>query len=100
VRRWVIVAAVLANALSSALVLLLLWRQSGWNEEARLSATRVDLLILAAAVAFVLNLVLAPVVALGFWREQRKARTLQHRVVSLAARDPASPSHTFPDADA
>ena len=37
-RRWFITCAVLANALASGVLLLVLWRGAGWGEAAALAA--------------------------------------------------------------
>ena len=52
VRRWFITIALLANALISGLVLLLLLNDGGWGSSNLLSATESELLIIVALVAF------------------------------------------------
>jgi hypothetical protein len=87
-RRWVIVAALLANALLSGLVLLKLWADAGWDTAAQLSSAEVDLLIVVALVALALDLVLVPVLGISFWARDRGTRRLQAQVASLAAAQP------------
>src|SRR5689334_24589902 len=86
-RRWFITAALLANALASGLVLLELLNGSGWGQATRLSVTTTELMVVAAAAAFVLNLLLVPVLGISFWARDRGTRRLEAR---LAAR-PAAP---------
>ena len=73
-RRELIIIALLANALISGLVLLLLLNDGGWGEATQLSATEAELLIVVAAAAFVLNLLLVPVLGLSFWARDRSFR--------------------------
>lgn len=86
-RRWVITVALLANALASGLVLLLILNDEGWGSAARLSETEAETLIVVAAVAFVLNLVLVPVLGISFWARDRGTRRLEARLA--APRDDA-----------
>ena len=87
-RRWFIAAALFANALASGLVLLQLLNGGGWGEAARLSVTDVEVLVVAAVAAFVLNLLLIPVLGISFWARDRGTRKLEAR---LAARQEPSP---------
>ena len=73
-RRWFITSALLANALISGLVLLLLLNDGGWGNEARLSPTEAELLIIVAVIAAVLNLLLIPVLGISFWARDRGFR--------------------------
>ena len=79
-RRFVITGALLANALTSGLVLLLLLNGGGWGEAAQLSVTETQLLVVAAAVAFALNLFLAPILGISFWARDRGTRRLEERL--------------------
>lgn len=79
-RRWLIIDALFANALAGGLVLLLLLNGGGWGDGVRLSAGEAKLLIGAAAAAFVLNLVLAPVLGISFWARDRGTRELETRL--------------------
>ena len=93
-RRWFIAAALLANAVASGLLLLLLLNGGGWGEAARLSPTEAEALVVAAAAAFALNLLLAPVLGISFWARDRGTRKLEGR---LAARPgPAAPRAPSP----
>jgi hypothetical protein len=74
VRRWFITAALAANALISALVLLLLLNGGGWAEATRLSATQAEVLVVVALVALVLDLLLVPVLGISFWARDRGFR--------------------------
>ena len=87
-RRWFIAAALFANALASGLLLLQLLNGGGWGEAARLSVTDVEVLVIAAAAAFALNLLLVPVLGISFWARDRGTRRLEAR---LAARPESSP---------
>lgn len=78
-RRWLIIDALFANALAGGLVLLLLLN-GGWDDGVQLSAGEVKLLVVAAAVAFLLNLVLAPVLGISFWARDRGTRELETRL--------------------
>jgi hypothetical protein len=80
-RRWFISVALLANALVSGLVLLLLLNGGGWGESARLSATETEVLVVAAAAAFALNLLLVPVLGISFWARDRGTRRLEARLL-------------------
>jgi hypothetical protein len=73
-RRWIITLALLANALSSGLVLLLLLNGGGWGVATRLSTTEVQVLVVVAAVALVLTLLLIPVLGISFWARDRSFR--------------------------
>ena len=73
-RRWFITGALLANALISGLVLLVVLNGSGWGEAARLSATEANLLVIVAAVALVFTLFLVPVLGISFWARDRGFR--------------------------
>jgi hypothetical protein len=89
VRRWFITSALLANALISGLVLLLLLNDGGWGKATRLSATEAELLIIVAGVALVLNLLLIPVLGISFWARDRGFRK---QAAALAdAQDGAAP---------
>ena len=72
-----VLAALLANALASGLVLLLLLNDGGWGAAPQLSVTQAQLLVAVAAVAFVLNLLLAPVIGISFWAGARETRRLE-----------------------
>ena len=84
-RRWLIVDALVANALAGGLVLLLLWSNGGWGEPARLSAAEARLLLAVVLVAFALNLLLAPVLGLSFWARDRGTRHLETRLAASEA---------------
>jgi hypothetical protein len=73
-RRWFITSALLANALVSSLVLLLLLNDGGWGSATDLSATESELLIIVAAIALVLDLLLMPVLGISFWARDRGFR--------------------------
>ena len=88
-RRWVITAALLANALSSGAVLIALWYDAGWGHAARLSSMETRLLIVVAGAAFALNLLLVPVLGISFWARDRGTRRLRAQVATLAA--PSAP---------
>ena len=91
-RRSFISVALLANALAGGLVLLLLLNGGGWGEAARLSATEAEVLIVVAAAAFVLNLLLAPVLGISFWARDRGTRKLETRLAaSRAVERPGEP---------
>jgi hypothetical protein len=84
-RRWFITIALLANALISGLVLLLLLNGGGWGEATQLSATEAELLLVVAAAALVLNLLLIPVLGIsflardrGFRRQEAELETWRH----------------------
>jgi hypothetical protein len=79
-RRWFITAALVANALASGLVLLMLLNNGGWGEAAQLSATETEVLVVVAAAAFVLNLLLVPVLGISFWARDRGTRRLEARL--------------------
>jgi hypothetical protein len=79
-RRWFISAALFANGLASGLVLLLLLNGGGWGEAQRLSTTETEVLVVVAAVAFVLNLLLIPVLSISFWARDRGTRRLEARL--------------------
>lgn len=81
-RRWVITLALLANALSSGLVLLLLLNGGGWGDAAQLSATEVQVLVVVAAVALVLTLVLVPVLGISFWARDRSFRRQEAKLAT------------------
>ena len=74
VRRWFITSALLANALISGLVLLLLLNDGGRGKATNRSATESELLIIVAAVALVLDLLLMPVLGISFWARDRGFR--------------------------
>ena len=65
-RRWVISSALLANALASGVVLLVLLDRGGWGNEVALSPVVAQILVVLAAVAFVLTLLLVPVLGISF----------------------------------
>lgn len=92
-RRWFIASALLANALISGLVLLLLLNGDGWDEATRLSATEADLLIVVAVAALVLDLLLIPVLGISFWARDRGFR---RQASELAARQPSPPHDPGP----
>lgn len=73
-RRWIITMALVANALSSGLVLLLLRNGGGWAEATRLSAPQAEALVAAALVALVLDLLLMPGLGISFWARDRGFR--------------------------
>ena len=83
-RRWIIIAALVANALLGALILLKLWYQAGWGHAVRLSATEARLLIVVAVVAVAFTLLLVPVLGISFWARDRGTQRLKDRVASLA----------------
>ena len=85
-RRWLIIGALLANALLGGMVLLLVWDGGGWGEAVQLSVTQARLLIAVAAAALVLDLLLAPVLGLSFWARDRGTRTLETRLAASEAR--------------
>jgi hypothetical protein len=90
-RRWFITAALLANAVISGLVLLLLLNDGGWGEATRLSATEVDALVLVAATALVLDLLLIPVLGISFWARDRGFRRQAAQIEAQRGEPPASP---------
>jgi len=53
------------------LVLLLLLNDGGWGEAVQLSATEAEVLVVMAVAAFVLNLLLVPVLGISFWARDR-----------------------------
>jgi hypothetical protein len=73
-RRWFITSALLANALMSGLILLLLLNDGGWGQATRLSATEAELLIIVGGVALVLDLLLIPILGISFWARDRGFR--------------------------
>jgi hypothetical protein len=73
-RRWIIIAALVANALISGLVLLLILNGEGWGQATKLSATEAELLVVVALVALVLDLVLVPLLSISFWARDRGFR--------------------------
>jgi hypothetical protein len=79
-RRWFISGALFANGLASGLVLLLLLNGGGWGEAQRLSTTEAEALVVVAAVAFILNLLLIPVLSISFWARDRGTRALEARL--------------------
>lgn len=79
-RRWLIIDALFVNALAGGLVLLLLVNGGGWDDGVNLSAGEAKLLIVVAAAAFVLNLVLAPVLGISFWARDRGTREMETRL--------------------
>ncbi len=87
VHRWFITCAVLANALTSGV--LLLWRRAGWGAAAALAARDAQLLTVLAAAAFVLNLLLVPVLTISSWARNRELRGLTARLVPRRAAPPA-----------
>jgi hypothetical protein len=95
-RRWIIIVALVANALLGGLVLLKLWYQAGWGHAVRLSATEARLLVVVAVLAVAFTLLLVPVLGISFWARDRGTRRLNRRVASLAtqARPPAVPTRT------
>jgi membrane glycosyltransferase len=89
VRRWFITIALLANALISGLVLLLLLNDGGWGSSNLLSATESELLIIVALVAFAFDFCLMPVLGISFWARDRGFRK---QAAALAdAQDRAGP---------
>jgi len=88
-RRWVIASALLANALASGLVLLELLNGAGWGKATTLSVTTTELLVVVAAVAFVLNLLLVPVLGISFWAHSRGMRRLQSRLAAPRSEPPS-----------
>jgi hypothetical protein len=92
-RREFIIIALFANALSNGLVLLLLLNGGGWGEATPLSTTESQLLIVVAAVAFVLNLLLVPVLGLSFWARDR---TFRRQEVELETRRHPPPTDQAP----
>jgi hypothetical protein len=84
-RRFVITSALFSNALATGLMLFLLLLGDGWNEPASFSANTVQFVVIVSAVAFVLNLVLAPVVGLSFWARDRGTRRLEARLDTTTA---------------
>ena len=91
-RRWFITCAVLANALASGVLLLVLWRGAGWGAAAALAVRDAQLLIVLAAAAFVLNLLLVPVLTTSSWTRNRELRGLNARLVPRRAAPPARPN--------
>ena len=91
-RRWVISSALLANALASGLVLLVLLYQGGWGNAVALSPVVAQILVVFAAVAFVLTLLLVPVLGISFWASDRGTRRLEARL----AAPPHEPPHDGP----
>jgi hypothetical protein len=89
-RRWVISSALLANALAGGVVLLVLLYRGGWGNAADLSPVVAQILVVLAAVAFVLTLLLVPVLGISFWANDRGTRWLEARL--------AEPSHDGPPA--
>ena len=90
-RRWLIVDALLVNALLDGLVLLLLLND-GWGDAVRLSATQARLLVVVAVAAFVLNLLLAPVLGLSFWARDRGTRKLETQLAASEAQQHDEPA--------
>ena len=88
-RRWFITCAVLANALVSGVLLLGLGRGAGWGEAAALAARDAQLLIVLAAAAFVLNLLLVPVLTISSWTRNHELRGLKARLAPRRAAPPA-----------
>lgn len=93
-RRWVISSALLANALASGVVLLVLLVRGGWGNTVELSPVVAQILVVLAAVAFVLTLVLVPVLGISFWASDRDTRRLEARL----AAPPHEPPHDDPAA--
>jgi hypothetical protein len=90
-RRWVISSALLANALASGVVLLVLLDRGGGGNTVDLSPVVAQILVVLAAVALVLTLLLlVPVLGISFWVSGRGTRRLE---ASLA-----EPSHDGPPA--
>src|SRR5688572_16546867 len=87
-RRWLIIDTLLVNALFAGLVLLLLL-DGGWGDAVRLSATQARLLVVVATAAFVLNLLLAPVLGFSFWARDRGTRKLETQL--LASQEASRP---------
>ena|SRR5687768_8244764 len=99
-RRWLIIDALFANALAGGLVLLLLLNGGGWDDGVQLSAGEAKLLVVAAAAAFLLNLVLAPVLGISFWARDRGTRELETRLAGrMSAPRPTAPPAVHPAAD-
>jgi predicted membrane-bound dolichyl-phosphate-mannose-protein mannosyltransferase len=93
-RRWVISLALLANVLASGAVLLVLLYRGGWGNPVALSATVAEILVVFAAVAFVLTLLLVPVLGISFWASDRGTRRLEARLAAA----PPEPPHDRPSA--
>ncbi|MGH2618930.1 MAG: hypothetical protein ACRDJC_27190 [Thermomicrobiales bacterium] len=93
-RRWVISSALLANALASGVVLLVLLYRGGWGNAVDLSPVVAEILVVLAAVAFALNLLLIPVLGISFWASDRDTRRLEERL----AAPPHEPPHDAPAA--
>ena len=91
-RRWVISSALLANALASGLVLFVLLSRGGWGTAVALSPVVAQILAVLAAVAFVLTLLLVPVLGISFWASDRGTRRLEARL----AAPPHEPPHDEP----
>ena len=85
-RRFIIVGALAANALASGLILLELLNGNGWGKQGTLSVTTVQILVVAAAVAFALNALLAPVLGISFWASDRTTHRLEARLATPAPR--------------
>ena len=81
-RRFIITAALVANALASGLVILQLVNGIGWGEPVQLSPSTVQILVVVSAAAFVLNLLLAPVLGISFWARDRGTRRLEQRLAA------------------
>jgi hypothetical protein len=90
VRRWIITAALLANALLGGLVLLLLLNGGGWGEATTLSATEGQLLVIVALIALALDLLLVPVLGISFWARDRGFRR-QAAELELRRQPPVDP---------
>ena len=90
-RRWIIIAALAANALISGLVLLLILNGPGWGQATRLSATEAQLLVVVALVALVLDLVLVPLLGISFWARDRGFRR-QEEELELRRHEPPGDS--------
>ena len=81
-RQGVITLALLANALSSGLILWLLLDGGGWGRATRLSGHQAELVIVVAAAALLLDLLLVPVLGISFWARDRSFRRQETELAS------------------
>lgn len=93
-RQGFITLALLANAVSSGLILWLLFQGGGWGGATRLSGRQGELLIVVAAAALLLDLLLVPVLGISFWARDRSFR---RQATELASWRQAPPRDEPPD---